>query len=229
MRTAGFALLILCGEVMADRFLPGRVVRYWLAVAAVGLLFKLKFYDAVPELLQAGLFLAVLLWLARQRPLTDRLTQLPVSYQRGLVGVLALMIVVQLAHASNKAFPVVCWCMYSQRKGYPVTWYEYQAVLADGREVPLAAGHGLFPALTTRVARLPELVEHMENTTDPRQLARHRREYRQAIVTQARRYEQQHGGRVVRVRVIRCRWPLDALHDERAVQHEELPSVAVDR
>ncbi len=126
------------------------VVKLWLVVTVVALLVYLRVYRHGALLVEALIYLGLLLFLVRQKPLMTKLAKLPRHLRYALVGLVAVLIGGQLANQGANTFPIVEWAMYTQRaEGDPV-YYEYRGMTRSGKEVMLPISR-LYPTLDRKI------------------------------------------------------------------------------
>jgi len=86
---------------------------------------------------EACIYLGLLLFLARRKPLISTLKALRPPYQVFLAGLVIAMLGAQLSDGGKRTFPFVVWSMYTRPAYGDPQYYDYSAVSQNGRELPL--------------------------------------------------------------------------------------------
>src|SRR5262245_23795427 len=89
------------------------VSKYWLVVITVALLLRFHFYHEWRLILEASIYLVLVLLVVRQKVVVSTLEALRPSYRLFLVTLVALLLGAQLLGRSYETFPFVEWAMYS--------------------------------------------------------------------------------------------------------------------
>src|SRR5262245_50210172 len=93
--------------------------------------------DALPLVLEACIYLGLLLFLVRHKPLMSILPALRPPYVVFLTVLVMVMFGAQLLDRGISTFPFVGWAMYARPAYGDPQYYDYSAVLQSGQEMRL--------------------------------------------------------------------------------------------
>jgi hypothetical protein len=194
------------------------VSKYWLAVTAVALLSRLPFYYEWHLLLEACVYLVLILLVVRQKVLESTLAALRPPYRLFLATLVALLLGAQLRGQSDETFPFVEWAMYSQRPAAQPRYYDYTAVLQSGQEVPLEVSRQ-FPSLSRKLLyhldrMAPRIAHDPDGPEGQAEIAR----YESTLRAVAHQYTLRHADDPVRaIRVWQCTIPIEAYRGKNSI------------
>ena len=114
-----------------------RVAKYGLLLMLLVWLLSLGLHRLHPRLLEACMYLGLLLFMVQQKPIVSTLRALHPPYRVFLVMLVVLMLGTQLVDRGSETFPFVGWAMYASPAHGDPQYYDYSAVSQSGREVRL--------------------------------------------------------------------------------------------
>src|SRR5262245_44263877 len=185
------------------------VCTYWLAVTAVALLPRFPFAYDWRLLLEACVYLVLLLLVVRQHVFKSTWAALGPPYRLFLATLVALLLGAQLRGRSDETFPFVKWAMYSRRPAAQPRYYDYTAVLQSGQEAPLEVSRQ-FPTLSRKLLyNLDRMTRRIAYDPDGSGGQAERARYENTLRAVARMYTFYHADDPVRaIRVWQCTIPI---------------------
>jgi hypothetical protein len=108
----------------------------WTLAAAVACIDRPQF-ALVRVLVEGTIYLALLAFIVRQKPVLQIIEGLSRARQIFLTALVGLLLFGQMHGHSGNTYPFATWDMYTRRLPPEQRYYEYTGVLADGREIRL--------------------------------------------------------------------------------------------
>jgi len=165
--------------------------------------------EALRLLLEAGIYLGLLLFLTQQKPLMSTLKALSLPYRVFLVTLVMLLIGGQLVDRGRETFPFVGWSMYTRPASGDPEYYDYTMVAEGGQETRLEVFR-LSGGLSYRLLfPLKSLARNLAQTPEGPWRQAMITEYEGALQAMARTYNRRNPeDRIQTIRVWHCTIPL---------------------
>jgi hypothetical protein len=177
--------------------------------------------EALPLILEAGIYLGLMLFVGMQKPIMSTLKALRLPYRVFLVTLVMLVIGGQLVDRGRETFPFVGWSMYARPAHGDPQYYDYTMVSESGREMRLEVFR-LAGSLSYRLMfPLTSLAHIIAQTPDgPRRQAMIT-DYERALEALARMYNRRNFEDPIQtIRVWHCTIPLRQYRDPSSVQRK---------
>ena len=174
---------------------------------------------ALTAILEASIYLGLLLFLVQQKSLILTLKALRPPYTVFLAVLVIVMLGAQLLDRGRDTFPFVGWAMYVRPTYGDPQYYDYSAVLQSGREIRLDVFR-VSRSLSYRLMwPLKSMARRIEQATDDWQYQAMIDDYQMALQSIARMYNRRHLDDPIRtIHVWHCTIPLHVYRGPSSIQ-----------